>query len=114
MSKTFRIAIETVVATAMIVGRIIGSTIRKKTWRSLAPSGRAPLQGGRQDDHREAGLEPDHDHDEGEGVDRRRLDLHEGDRLIAERRPRRVDQPELWLAGRLPGIHEAPDDGRPD
>ena len=41
MSKTFRIAMATVVATAMIVPRIIGTTTRKKSWRSLAPSMRA-------------------------------------------------------------------------
>ena len=78
-----------VVATTAIVGMSSGRMILRKICTSLAPSTRAassssvlmPLRPGRQDDHREAGQEPDADDDEEQVVPW--LFLEPGDRVAA-------------------------------
>ena len=68
---------------------------------------RHALDGGREDDHGETGLEPDQDHDLAEDVDR--AGRQPRDRLPAEADHDRVQESDLRLAGGLPRVDEAPD-----
>ena len=71
MSKILSVTIAIVVVTVTIVPRIIGTITLRNSWRSEAPSSRAAsmisrrhaLDRRREDDHGEARLEPDQDHD---------------------------------------------------
>ena len=105
MSKIFRTTIAIVVVDTVMIEPLMMGTITLQEeltlGRAVEPGGlddlrRDALDGRRQDDHREAGLEPDEDQDQRVGVDR--LVLDPADRIEAERRPDRVDQADLRLA----------------
>ena len=80
MSKTFSVAMVMVmVTTTTSAARMLGIVTFQNICHAVAPSSRAAsmisvgdrLDRGGEDDHREAGLDPDHDDHQEEGVARR-------------------------------------------
>ena len=120
MSKTLRIAIATVVATAIRVPRIIGTTMRRNTDASPAPSIRAASMTSLGTPFSAADRTTIANPVWSQIMITIRASVlsggtwSHGTGSLPSAGPDRVDRPDLRLAFRLPRVHEPPDDGRAD